>query len=320
MEVQLYLTESQLKKATQDKTFQVSADNAKKEPNAVVKLKSKADLNRLVRNMKNNKGFRFSANKFDLVEAKGHDREEVEGGKIRWKRIGRQIRKTANKVADKAKEATYKTGDALKSKDAVDVYKTIGKTATDVGIDYAGAMLPSEARAGLKSVAHDAIDGKITKAKDLKGAARRATLAAAKDYGKNRFKGQLKDSLDDLGKDTADKVLDETVNEMHTGGAIKKFKKGSQEAKDHMAKIRAMRKTKSGGSFLAPEGKGMKTTPSIPKPSVMSHRFESKTKEVNGGSITQPIGNGSAMRLNLNDPQITKNKPKKVSGFGFIPF
>jgi len=37
-----------------------------------------------------------------------------------------------------------------------------------------------------------------------------------------------------------------------------RFVKGSQEAKDHMAAIRAKRKPKKGGSFLTPSGKGMK--------------------------------------------------------------
>ena len=347
-EIQLFLTDGQLKKATQNKTFQISASNADKEPNCVIKLHSKADVNRLVRNMKNKKGFRFSANKFDLIESSDHEKEVVEGGRIRWKKIGRTLKKTANNVADGAKKATYQTGDALKSKDAVGVYKVMGKTVADVGIDYAGAMLPSEVKAGLKSVAHDAIDGKIKKASDMKGVARRAALSAAKDYGKNRFKDQLKSALEK----PADKVLDETTNAMH-GGAIKgKFAKGSQAAKDHMARIRAMRGKKTGGSFLAPDGKGVECcgkgfrrrgVPQRPSPrqpnegirlavmpqrpdqptidkrlAVMPRGHKAVTKMTNGGSLTQPIGNGDAMRLNLNDPEVTRNRPK-VGGFGFIP-
>ena len=76
-EANIFLTETQMKKAIGNKTFQLTAEQLKKQPNAIVEL-SKVDLNRLIRNTQNNKGFRFTSNKFRLVTD-----EVVQGGNIR---------------------------------------------------------------------------------------------------------------------------------------------------------------------------------------------------------------------------------------------
>ena len=69
----------------------------------------------------------------------------------------------------------------------------------------------------------------------------------------NDLKPELKDAGLQVGKKIIDKVKDKIQaiapdDEVSGEGLKRKFKKGSQEAKDHMARIRAMRKTKSSGS------------------------------------------------------------------------
>jgi hypothetical protein len=64
----------------------------------------------------------------------------------------------------------------------------------------------------------------------------------------------LQPELQDAGVQAGQKIIDK-VKEKLQGDGIKKFKKGSQEAKDHMARIRAMRKSKSvGGSISMDDG------------------------------------------------------------------
>ena len=64
----------------------------------------------------------------------------------------------------------------------------------------------------------------------------------------------LQPELQDAGVQAGQKIIDK-VKEKLQGDGIKKFKKGSQEAKDHMARIRAMRKSKSvGGSITMDDG------------------------------------------------------------------
>ena len=73
----------------------------------------------------------------------------------------------------------------------------------------------------------------------------------------NDLQPELKDAGLQAGKKIVDKVK-EKLQGMNTddaveGNGFKKFKKGSQEAKDHMARIRAMRKSKSvGGAITIP--------------------------------------------------------------------
>ena len=64
----------------------------------------------------------------------------------------------------------------------------------------------------------------------------------------------LQPELQDAGVQAGQKIIDK-VKEKLQGDGIKKFKKGSQEAKVHMARIRAMRKSKSvGGSITMDDG------------------------------------------------------------------
>jgi hypothetical protein len=64
----------------------------------------------------------------------------------------------------------------------------------------------------------------------------------------------LQPELQDAGVQAGQKIIDK-VKEKLQGDGIKKFKKGSQEAKDHMARIRAMRKSKSvGGNITMDDG------------------------------------------------------------------
>jgi hypothetical protein len=75
----------------------------------------------------------------------------------------------------------------------------------------------------------------------------------------NDLQPELKDAGMQVGKKIVDKVKDKI--QTMDGEGLRKFKKGSQEAKDHMARIRAMKKTKSVGSSVKSEtrvGRGVR--------------------------------------------------------------
>ena len=76
------LTPSQRKKAFSKKTFQLTADQLKKAGNDLVNFVSKTDYNRMIRNVKQNKGFRFNSDKVQFV-AEDDDDEDVEGGSLK---------------------------------------------------------------------------------------------------------------------------------------------------------------------------------------------------------------------------------------------
>ena len=90
---------------------------------------------------------------------------------------------------------------------------------------------------------------------------------AGKSLKENVFSiaNELQPELQDVGKQVGQKALDK-IKERFNGNAevggegFKKFKKGSQEAKDFMAKIRGLRKAKSvsAGSGLHRSGKGIR--------------------------------------------------------------
>jgi len=64
----------------------------------------------------------------------------------------------------------------------------------------------------------------------------------------------LQPELQDAGVQAGQKIIDKAKEKLQ-GDGIKKFKKGSHKAKDHMARIRAMRKSKSvGGSISMDDG------------------------------------------------------------------
>ena len=93
------LTATQLKKAFQGNTFQLTAQQLKEECNVTVKFLAKTDYNRMVRNANQNKGFRFSSDQVQFLEA--DDDDDVEGGSLKSilkSKVARAIQKKIVKV------------------------------------------------------------------------------------------------------------------------------------------------------------------------------------------------------------------------------
>ena len=194
--VDIHLNKTQYNKANKGLTFQLSHDQMQKhdEANATVQLASKSDLNRLNRNFKNGKGFRFSASSYQL-----HDMDDMEGGNI-FKKAGRAIRKTAKSAVKQGRQHANKNINL-----ALDAGQKQARNYGNVAQDFAE-------REGNKYA--DKVSGY---ANEYKGRAEKHVAQTA-----NRVSKQ--------GLDFLDKKL---------GG--KGVAKGSQEAKDKMAALRAMR-------------------------------------------------------------------------------
>jgi hypothetical protein len=157
----------------------------------------------------------------------------------------------------------------------------------------------------VKSLANSAIDKVVdygyddsNKGKSLKEHA----LSLAND-----LKPELKDAGLQIGKKVIDKVKDKiqaiAPDEAPVDGeGLKRFKKGSQAAKDHMAKIRAMRKTKSSGSGVKSEtrvGRGVrdnvpvKTRPVKGSPEAKEHMARIRAmRKTKGAGIWDDIASG----------------------------
>ena len=256
---EIYLSDGQLKKALNRKTFQISASSMRKEPNAVVEL-SKTDLNRLKKNAEKGKGFRFQANEFSLIEPSG----ETEGGKLRlgrlFKRASRvakkQVRKGVNQLASRVRKEANRVGQEIK-----DNVKERGK---DV----------------LKQSIRGATKGAMTLAKS----------------GTNYFvpgSAELLESQFDKAERIIGRKTDRAINK---GLGLKK---GSAEAKERMAQLRAMR------------GSNKKVT----NGGAVKGRTETKTK-------------GTAINLNdmLNDvvgggeATLLARVPSAKRGGSFLPY
>jgi hypothetical protein len=112
----------------------------------------------------------------------------------------------------------------------------------------------------------------------------------------NDLQPELKDAGLQVGKKIIDKVKDKIQTmgpEEVEGQGLRKFKKGSQAAKDHMARIRAMKKTKSSGSGVKSEnlvGRGVrdnvpvKTRPVKGSPEAKEHMAKIRAMRKTKGS------------------------------------
>ena len=210
---------------------------------------SKKDYKKLLTAIKNGKGYRFS-------------NKNVVGGSL-WgsfkkglSTIGNFVKNNVNKEDVKN---VLKQGVDMVAPESV---KDIAKRSVDKVVDYGY---------------DDSNKGKSLKEHAL-------SLA-------NDLQPELKDAGLQAGKKIVDKVK-EKLQGMNTddaveGNGFKKFKKGSQAAKDHMARIRAMRKPKSvGGAIMRPGIQAMN-----PDDFVAGDGFKfkkGKSKSVGGAIIMKP--------------------------------
>jgi hypothetical protein len=177
-EIELYITQPQFKKFSNDKAFQASYQQINEKSHShgnhkvIIKL-TKKGYSKLLRNIKNQKGYRFMP-------------DQITGGSL----------------LEKLKNGVKSVGNFAK--------KYIKKDLINKGIDYAANTLAE--KIGNKDLV---------------------------DKGKNYLKSKV------------DMHYDDPIDE--GSGLTKNCKKGSQEMRDKMSKLRAMRK----GKGLINEGEGI---------------------------------------------------------------
>ena len=212
--VEVFLNAPQFLKYRKGKTFQLS--NAQLQADSgkhkVDIHLAKKDYRKLLLAIKNGKGFRFTE-------------KNVKGGSL-WGSFKSGLSKAAsfvkNNVNKEDVKNVIKKGVDMVAPDSV---KDLAKSAVDKVVDYGY---------------DDSNKGKSLKEHAL-------SLA-------NDLQPELKDAGMQVGKKIIDKVKDKiqdiASDSPVDGEGLKRFKKGSQAAKDHMAKIRSMRKSKSSGSGM----------------------------------------------------------------------
>jgi len=236
------LSDPQAQKLRNDNTMQIRPNQYG--GNITVYL-SKRQHTRFNKAKGNNVGFRFMAGEYSMSdnESEDEDADEITGGKFR---IGRAFKRARRKVNKSVKTVTKTANIAYKSKAA----KTVGNFAKKKGIDVA-KMGGKEI---LKAVTNAAIDGGVE------------ALSYGANYvapGSDEF---VKPALKQ-GAKLAKKESSKAINKINykefdniKGKGLPKYKKGSVEAREHMARLRAMRGKKStGGSFKSPSGGSFKS-------------------------------------------------------------
>lgn len=222
-EVSIYMSLAQQKKALNNQTFQISATDLQKEGNIMVVLASKADASRLRRNVQNNKGFRFSAGKFSFI------RDEQTGGALSskefFKRAGRTLKPTA---------------------------RTSGHRLVNATSDYLdkNTRITDNQLRNLTNAGNNLIDSRRVNSKQFL-----ETLTEDPIFNKKRRQAPapMEEDLPYLAQASYDDDIPMAVAEAVGDGLRRgKLVKGSQEARDYMASIRAR---KSGGELKWKDGK-----------------------------------------------------------------
>ena len=213
-EVSVYLTSPQFLKYKKAVPFQLTNAQLQADhgKHEVDIHLSKKDYKKLLTAIKNGKGYRFS-------------NKNVVGGSL-WGSFKKGLSSVGNFVKNNVNKEDVKNvlkqGVDMVAPDSV---KNIAKSAVDKVVDY--GYDDSNKGKSLK-------DHALSLANDLQPELKDAGLQAGK-----KIVDKVKEKLQGMNSDDAVE-----------GNGFKKFKKGSQAAKDHMAKIRAMRKSKSVGGAI----------------------------------------------------------------------
>ena len=240
--VTLNVSKEQAKKLEGGKVFQMTHNHIMNgHPDGIeVELHlSKKGHNRLHRNIRDKKGNRFKS-------------EEIVGGKIHWKKIGHQIAHAGRKIMRNpvvkklAKELGHlavATGTQVMANQGVDVtpYTNLAHKAIE------SKNISKELQ---HQVAEDALGLATSQAGQFMGG---ALLPNGAIGGKMKLGTKI---LKGIGKVLKNPIVQGVSTNLLSAalmgaGAKKRHAKGSQEAKDHMAKLRSMRK-KKGGALMMP--------------------------------------------------------------------
>jgi len=257
--INVYLTKPQMTKYNKGRAFQISAENMSKPGNTMIELEKKK-MTVFNRNKRNGKGYRFQEGAYNTSSGSGlndhgdcdscDSDDDIEGGRFnlkRWaRRKSRSVKKTANTVARKTQPAR----------------RVIAKQAKKHGRKLV--------EAGAKEILSQASDKAIS-----------LGFEGAK-YGMNYAVPGSSDALDPL-LDKAEKAAQKKAR-----GGIKKLNgrefngkgssrpvKGSQEAKDKMSRLRAMR------------GKGIKPVDNIMKTAKKATKRSTISVEQLGGALNK---------------------------------
>lgn len=301
--IEVYLSDAQQKKANKGLVFQSSAAQLKQEPNAVAKVSPKV-AKRLEKNMRDGKGFRFSPMDIEVLET-----ATVEGGKIRWGKVGKALGKASKSVANDVKRDVVKS---VKQDTGLDITsqkqvrgKVIGK-AKSTGKDAVGVAIPGVA---------GFVGGVV--GTELGGPA--GGIVGAK-----------------IATDLSKPLTKKAQNAIDGAGATKKqrFVKGSQEARDFMASLRNKRKGITGGAAAAdpghailPDDRQWRKIRGAPETKAFMKLVKTgqgvMEENVSGGAVSVPLGQGEFTRLNLIQPAVVNNAGRKgasIKGGSFLPY
>lgn len=297
----IHLTPSQIRKLQQNKVFQVSADQMDKPANVTLKM-HKSDHTRLQSNIRAGRGFRFATNMASIVDEIGD--AAISGGRLSFKKIGRSIgrsvgkaaRATGNAMIDSAADQFQQdTGLDLRSEQQMRGKFQKAKRQTIADLKEAGIEAATTGTSGLIGVGAAAIGSEL-------GGPAGGIIAAR------------------LADEYISKPLNKKTTSAIEGAGFKRFAKGSQEAKDYMAMIRA----KKGGA----------TKPKAVK-AVRKAKIDGGSFRVIGGAlpgaerayiqndIVHPTGGGEYMRINrmsdrVNNP-VRGGSFRTMQGGSFMP-
>jgi hypothetical protein len=255
-EISVYLTSPQFLKYRKGNAFQLTNSQLQADhgKHEVDIYLGKKDYKKLLTAIKNGKGYRFS-------------NKNVVGGSL-WSSFKKGLSTVGNFVKNNVSKEDVKNvlkqGVEMVAPDSV---KDIAKRSVDKVVDY--GYDDSNAGKSLKEHA-------LSLANDLQPELKDAGLQAGK-----KIVDKVKEKLQGMNSDDA-----------VGGDGFKKFKKGSQEARDHMARIRAMRKSKSvgGAIIMKPETSVRDNVPMSIRPIKGSPEMKARMDAIRGFRKTKGKG------------------------------
>ena len=258
--VNLNLTNTQMRKAKANKVFQMTFKALDNSPNISIQLTDSKEIKRFHRAMKNNKGFRFKnyriiqfgdgigkqlkslANKsINLLKTEGQ--RQLKLGLSRGvDTLQSQLNSANNQVSNLINGSGIAKELKKLGNKSINLLKTEGRRQLNLGLSRGTNMLQSQLNSATNQADDLINNGGNGIKKELKKLVNKS-FKLVKDEGRNKLNNALNNTTDVLQSqlNSANNQASNLIN----GGSVK-FKKGSQEAKDHMARIRAMRKGGSG--------------------------------------------------------------------------
>jgi len=279
--INVNLRPNQLKKALSGATFQL--DKTQLDSRGYeLEITHKPTLTRYNKALRNNTGIRFASNTYELPQ------DEVEGGRIRFKKIGKRIRNRAaaagNAVANRVnQEANRRAAQAkAEANRQIALAKAEAKRQANILLQNA----KRQGKEALKEASTQIIN------KGLTGLAGMAGTAASGNPAVGVLAGAAAGQANTLLTDKINREIDG----LGFKSSAKKLVKGSPEARAFMANLR--------------------------------NRKNTVVKQIKGGAVRKatdrPVGGSSFGQYQLERPEIlrirSKNTKPVVSAGSFLPY